>query len=116
MVTIGSIGFLFIFGAYFAWREYHRPIYPTWLAVFFGTGATLSGITAILLDTFDRNTALTAAAIAWGGFVITGGMMIVAQARKESTFADEAQRREYNTGKLGNDETQKDTIPPRMGD
>ena len=109
MVTLATITALVLFGVYFSYREYTKPLYPPWLAVVFGTGATLVGITALLLATLDYTTAMTAAAIAWGAFIITGAPMAFAQAIKEQTFADEAQRRDATTGRLDGDEKKTNT-------
>ena len=109
MGTLAAITFLVLFSGFFAYREYKRPIYPTWLAVVIGTGATLTGITALLLATLDYTTAMIAAAIAWGAFIITGGPMAFSQAIKEQTFADEAQQRDVTTGRLDGDKTKTNT-------
>ena len=107
MVTLAALTFLVLFSTCFAWREYVRPIYPTWLAVVVGTGATLVGITLWLYATFDSTTAGTAAAIVWASFVITGGPMAFAQAIKDQSFQDEAQRRD--TGRLDGDKKKKNS-------
>jgi hypothetical protein len=108
-MTAAALVFLVVFGAYYAWREYKRPLYPTWLAVVVGTGATLIGITIWLLGTLDRTDAIIAAAIMWAGFAITGGPMALAQAIKEQSFADEAQRRDRTTGRLDSDKEETNT-------
>ena len=106
-MTVVAIAFLILFSAAFSWREYKRPLYPTWLAVVIGTGATLVGITLWLYSTFDSTTAGVAAVIVWASFVITGGPMAFSQAIKERTFQDEAQRRD--TGKLNDNKTEKNS-------
>jgi threonine/homoserine efflux transporter RhtA len=110
MITVASIAFLILFGVYFSWREYRRPLYPTWLAVVIGTGATLAGITLWLYATLDSQTAGVAAAIAWASFIITGAPMAFSQAIKERSFVDEAQRRD--TGRLNGNKTKTNTPAP----
>ena len=109
MTTAATITALVLFGVYFSYREYTKPLYPTWLAVVVGTGATLVGITALFLATLDYTTAMTAAVIAWGAFIITGAPMAFAQAIKEQSFADEAQQRDATTGRLDDNKTEKNS-------
>lgn len=99
--AIGATGYLVIFGLWFAWREYAKPLYPTWLAVVTGVGGTLLGITVSLFDILAQDAATLASLVIWVGFIITGWPMIWLQARKEREFADEAQRRSQDTGELG---------------
>ena len=108
-MTAAAIIFLILFGATFSWREYKRPLYPTWLAVVVGTGATLFGITIWLYSTLDATAAGTAAIIVWASFIITGAPMAFSQAIKEQSFADEAQQRDATTGRLNGDKTEENT-------
>ena len=112
MAMIGVIAGLMLFGIVFAVLEYARPLYPTWMAVVIGTAVTLGGITVCLHIALDTSTAWTAAGIAWAGFFLTGVPMAVLQAIKEQSFADEAQRRTGNTGKLDGNEKKTNTPAP----
>ena len=112
MVTLAVIILLMSFGVCFSVREYARPLYPTWLAVVVGTGVTLIGITIWLHTMLDTSTAWTAAGIVWAAFLITGGPMVVLQAIKEQSFADEAQRRDATTGRLDGDKTETNSTAP----
>ena len=107
MATLAVVAALVLFGVCFSVREYVRPLYPTWLAVVVGTGATLIGITLWLPTMLDTSTGWTAAGIAWAAFFITGVPMAFLQAIKDRTFADEAQR--GDTGRLNVNEKKTNT-------
>lgn len=113
MAVAAGVIWFFGFGFCYAYRIYRRPVYPTWLSVLIGTVATLAGITAVNIGAFGVEIGLWASFVAWLGFVITGGFMILGQVRKGEQFVHEVQARAHQTGRLAgmNDTTEEITAP-----